>query len=227
MFYFLFRILAYGKSTILLVYLAFFYPFRFLSLYGGHWPLPDYQTFHYPGIPSILVPYDQTNDFYFSGHTGLCTILMFMFILHFNDKENYRIQPITEDLSLSVTTTSSQNELLPENNSSDRQNIYSKSFWHKMSISYGFFVLLLTLYMLTITRGHYFNDLLIGFLVSLIGIYYGTKLRYTVSYGLIWGYSKLFSTIICSNYNSNKNSKNLKDKLVSEDIEPNTKKKSV
>ena len=200
----------------LLMYLALFYPFRFLSLYGGHWPLPDYQTFHYPGIPSVLVPYDQTNDFYFSGHTGLCTILMFMFILHFNDKEDYSPRPVNTDIS--VTTTSSQNELLPESGSFSVEAGNSKSFWHKMAIAFGAFTLFMTLYMLTVTRGHYFNDLLIGFLVSLIGIYYGSKWRFSISYGVLFGYSKLFSTLICSN-RSGKNSQSLKDSLVSEEKE--------
>jgi len=27
-----------------------------------------------PGIPSITVPYDDINDFYYSGHTGMCAI---------------------------------------------------------------------------------------------------------------------------------------------------------
>ena len=227
MFYFIFRIIVFGKSTMLLMYLGLFYPFRFLSLYGGHWPLPDYQTFHYPGIPSILVPYDQTNDFYFSGHTGLCTILMFMFILHFDDKENYSVQPVSENIDISLTTTSSQNELLPDIDVTPVNAQNSKSFWHKMTIAFGAFILFITLYMLTVTRGHYFNDLLIGFLVSLIGIYYGSKWRFTISYGVIFGYSKLFGILTCANNSGLKKSKNLEDSLVSKDNEFKNKTKNI
>ena len=181
-----------------LLYLTFFYPFRFLSLYGGHWPLPDYQTFHYPGIPSVLVPYEQTNDFYFSGHTGLCTVLLFMFILHYNDDEDYKSSDETTLDSESVVTQTTQDNLLPQETSQNENK--KMSLGHKLAIAYGTFTLVLTLYMLTITRGHYFNDLLIGFIVALTGIYYAGKYRYNIFYMVIWVYSRLFDVLICSRY---------------------------
>lgn len=199
MLYFLFRVVAFGKSTILLIYLFLFYPFRFMSLYvGGHWPLPDYQTFHYPGIPSILVPYDQTNDFYFSGHTGLTTCLLFMFLLHFHDDEDYEKEMEKVSDEVSVVTTSTTQQLLPTETVSKKRS--KMTMWHKVFLGYGVFILLITLYMLTVTRGHYFNDLLIGFLVALIGVYYGTKFRFTISFWILWGYANLFDFVICTRY---------------------------
>lgn len=54
-----------------------FYVIRGVSVtFGGKWPQPEPYMFNYPGFPSLFVPYDQTNDFYFSGHTGLLTGLL-------------------------------------------------------------------------------------------------------------------------------------------------------
>ena len=217
MLYFLFRIVAFGKSSMLLIYGVFFYPFRFISLNGGHWPLPDYQTFHYPGIPSILVPYDQTNDFYFSGHTGLCTILLFMFILHFDEDEDYSSKPLY--VGDDETTASSTQNLINQFQSKEIESKKPKTLWHKVFIVYGGIVLFVTLYMLTVTRGHYFNDLLIGFIVALSGIYYGYKVRFTLSYWVIWGYAKLFNLLICSRFTENSEESSKKVHLISEERE--------
>lgn len=200
MFFFMFRMIVFGKSSVLIVYLFFFYPFRFLSLYGGHWPLPDYQTFHYPGIPSVLVPYDQTNDFYFSGHTGLCTVLMFMFILHYDDDEDYS-PPARPPVSVEVISNqSSQEEFIPQAEAVSEETPREMTLGHKLSIAYGVFLLSLTLYMLTITRGHYFNDLLIGFIVALTGIYYARKLRFMITYYVLVVYAMVFNLLVCSKY---------------------------
>ena len=141
------KIVIFGTGTELMVYLALFYPFRMLSMHIGHWPIPDYQTFRYPGFPSIFIPYEQTNDFYFSGHTGLCTILLMFFFLHF------------------------------------KQRILAY---------FGGFLLVLTMYMLVITRGHYFNDILFGFLTAMIGIRYGYFYRFDFHYWTLNGYTKVF-----------------------------------
>jgi hypothetical protein len=189
--------------------MTFFYPFRFLSLYGGHWPLPDYQTFHYPGIPSVLVPYDQTNDFYFSGHTGLCTCMLFMFILHYNEdeKNNQFKSKENSDYMDSVVTQSSTHDVisLDTQDGSDQK----MTLGHKLAIAYGVFTLILTLYMLTITRGHYFNDLLIGFLVALTGIYYASRWRFTIFYWILWGYARFFDIVICHKNSEDSKKQNL------------------
>ena len=38
-------------------------------------PFPDDIVWRQPFIPSFLVPYDRTRDFYFSGHTGIAIII--------------------------------------------------------------------------------------------------------------------------------------------------------
>ena len=150
----------------LLVYMFLFYPVRFVSINLGHWPFPDFFTFHDPGFPSIFIPYQPANDFYFSGHTGLCTILMFMFILHFNEKEDYSPRGVSEEIVFSVTN-SSRNELLPESDGTLTKNGGLNKFRYKLAVFFGTFLLCLTLYMLTITRIHHFNDLFIAFILQI------------------------------------------------------------
>jgi hypothetical protein len=38
-------------------------------------PFPDDIVWRTPPIPSLIVPYDRTRDFFFSGHTGIAIIL--------------------------------------------------------------------------------------------------------------------------------------------------------
>ena len=130
------------------IYMALFYPGRLLSMHVGHWPTPPKQTFTYPGFPSLFVPYAKTNDYYYSGHTGLCIILLMMMILH--------IQKRT-------------------------------------SIFFGCIVLSATLYMLTVTRAHYVNDIFIGAVAALTVIKFGYYIRFTVHYISILSYCKLFT----------------------------------
>ena len=53
-----------------------FYVVRATAMSLGQFPLPEPYLFEYPGFPSIFVPYDKTNDLYYSGHIGLCTIVV-------------------------------------------------------------------------------------------------------------------------------------------------------
>lgn len=66
-----------GDSLSLIPSLGGFYLFRFLALSFGHWPFPKNYIFEHPGFDSLFIPYDDTNDFFFSGHTGLVIILFF------------------------------------------------------------------------------------------------------------------------------------------------------
>ena len=53
-----------------------FYGIRSVALgFGGQWPQPDPFLFKDPGFPSIFVPYEKTNDLYFSGHIGCVTFV--------------------------------------------------------------------------------------------------------------------------------------------------------
>jgi hypothetical protein len=36
---------------------------------------PEGYLWDYPGFPSIFIPYGKTNDFFYSGHVGLCVIV--------------------------------------------------------------------------------------------------------------------------------------------------------
>ena len=65
------------KGTIALVYtIILFFIFRFLSLgFAGKWPKPIPYLFINPGVPSLFIPYDATNDYYFSGHVGQTVII--------------------------------------------------------------------------------------------------------------------------------------------------------
>ena len=163
-------IVFFGKKGDFLIYLALFYPTRMISMNFGYWPIPDFQTFRYPGFPSLFVPYEQTNDFFFSGHTGLCTIVCTYLILTY-----------------------------PNN---------------KLWMTYGFFLVLFTVYMLIVTRSHYFNDIIYGFLIGLTGTYYGHRYKYFIQYYFIVGYCKLLSLIVKNNENENIDNKN--EKLISE-----------
>ena len=65
------------EGNLNIIYTLFlFYILRGISFYFGQWPLPDPYYFVYPGFPSLYIPYDKTNDLYFSGHTGLVTNLL-------------------------------------------------------------------------------------------------------------------------------------------------------
>ena len=43
--------------------------------------IPAESTFKYPGFPSLFVPYMATNDYFFSGHVSLPTIVAYNFYL--------------------------------------------------------------------------------------------------------------------------------------------------
>ena len=64
-----------GASSPLIPSLLMFYSLRFLALMLGHWPFPQRYLFRFPGLASFFIPYNKTNDFYFSGHTGILTLL--------------------------------------------------------------------------------------------------------------------------------------------------------
>jgi hypothetical protein len=79
--------LFFGDSLTLVPSLLAFYLFRFLALSFGHWPFPKNYIFQDPGFDSLFIPYDDTNDFFFSGHTGLVVILLFNCWFHLTRKK--------------------------------------------------------------------------------------------------------------------------------------------
>lgn len=79
-----------GKSPILMQALLIFYLLRASGLAMGHWPFPDNYLFKFPGLTSLFIPYNKTNDFYFSGHTGLLTILCLNYWKLSANKKNHK-----------------------------------------------------------------------------------------------------------------------------------------
>jgi hypothetical protein len=47
--------------------------------------------FSYPGLPSLTVPYHDTNDFYYSGHIGTC----FLIVLEYKASKWYKMSYFT------------------------------------------------------------------------------------------------------------------------------------
>ena len=67
--YFLFK----GYSIVFSLFI--FYSIRAMCFSFGEFPLPEPYLFFDPGFPSIFVPYDATNDLFFSGHIGLLLLI--------------------------------------------------------------------------------------------------------------------------------------------------------
>ena len=80
------RFIISGFGSDILIYITTFFTARGFCLHAGHWPIPEQQTFRYPGFPSIFVAYKQTNDFYFSGHTGTCVMIIMIFYYEYKSK---------------------------------------------------------------------------------------------------------------------------------------------
>jgi len=91
------RWIWYGKSLRLFFCILVFYVFRGVTqrLFSEKFP-PDY-IFWYPGFPSLTVPYAPANDFFFSGHVGICTICFLEFY-----KDKAKVLSIIAFLSIFV-----------------------------------------------------------------------------------------------------------------------------
>jgi len=72
---FFIRWVFYGRSLRLAITVGFFYGFRGFVQRMFSMKFPDHYVFADPGFFSIAVPYFKTNDFFFSGHIGICTII--------------------------------------------------------------------------------------------------------------------------------------------------------
>jgi hypothetical protein len=69
------------KSWHMLFGLGFLYIFRGMIQNIYVMRIPADTTFKYPGFPSLFVPYMATNDYFFSGHVSLPTIVAYNFYL--------------------------------------------------------------------------------------------------------------------------------------------------
>lgn len=72
---------VYFKSWRLLFALASLYLSRAIIQQIYIMTIPKEMIFQYPGFPSLFVPYLPTNDFFFSGHVSLPTIIAHEFAL--------------------------------------------------------------------------------------------------------------------------------------------------
>lgn len=70
------------KSWNLLFSLGILYFFRGLVQHMYIMRIPADTTFRYPGFPSLFVPYLATNDYFFSGHVSLPTIVALNFFIN-------------------------------------------------------------------------------------------------------------------------------------------------
>lgn len=65
-----------GESSSLFPSITSFYLFRAFCMPASKWPQPPGYIFSNPGIPSFFISYKNTNDLYFSGHSGGLMVLL-------------------------------------------------------------------------------------------------------------------------------------------------------
>jgi hypothetical protein len=65
-----------GRTKSFFPSLLIFYIIRGIILNVGKWPLPKVYLFEDPGLPSMFVDYDRTNDLFFSGHCGGISVML-------------------------------------------------------------------------------------------------------------------------------------------------------
>jgi len=72
------------EDWILFLSVLMFYTIRAITFSLFQIRFPNNYAFDHPGFPSITVSYLVSNDFFFSGHVGLPTILSFYYYLKLN-----------------------------------------------------------------------------------------------------------------------------------------------
>ena len=73
--FFGYRFIRYAKGPRIIYTLMIFYGIRALCQALFLFQFPKFMCFDDPGIPSLMVPYGPTSDFYFSGHCGFVFII--------------------------------------------------------------------------------------------------------------------------------------------------------
>ena len=82
------RFLFYAHSTRIVLLIFVFYLVRTFVQRIFFVQFPQHYIFLYPGFFSIAVPYTPSNDFFFSGHVGICTF----FFLEFSQDQKTALQ---------------------------------------------------------------------------------------------------------------------------------------
>lgn len=67
--------ILYSKTARIIYTVSIFYGVRALCQALFLFQFPPNSVFSSPGLPSLMVPYDKTSDFYFSGHTGFLLLV--------------------------------------------------------------------------------------------------------------------------------------------------------
>ena len=75
----IFHGLFYDDTLRMQVAMISFYTMRNVCQNVMRFPLPEKWRFYTPGLPSILISYDESSDFYFSGHVGAVVMSAFEF----------------------------------------------------------------------------------------------------------------------------------------------------
>ena len=73
--FFGYRFIRYAKGPRIIFTLMIFYGIRAVCQAIFLFQFPKFLCFDDPGIPSLMVPYDMTSDFFFSGHCGFVFII--------------------------------------------------------------------------------------------------------------------------------------------------------
>jgi PAP2 superfamily C-terminal len=71
---FLLAVSVFGKTVRPFLGLLMVFAMRQLCQSVCALPAPEGIVWHYPGVPGLLVTYEVSNDFFFSGHTGLAVL---------------------------------------------------------------------------------------------------------------------------------------------------------
>ena len=207
-----------GQNTALFYAFFCFCHFRGLCILSGKWPQTPYYIVSDPGFPSLMVPYEPTNDYYFSGHCTTMTLLFLGFVAyfgqHYGGKAKGHLSVVSSENIL--TAEPSEMYLIEEHSRYEEQFIlltenkaYRKVHYSSeakdteckprvpwwawaLRVVYGVGVLQ-TVGLLIVTSFHYTNDVLIGLVVGGTMFGYCHRYRYSVTYFLLVLYCKAFS----------------------------------
>ena len=94
-----FLFMWYGENVSIFYSFFLFTHLRFISLNMGQWPHPPRYIVSYPGFPSLMVPYEKTNDYYFSGHIATIVIITLgiFYYVGIEKKKNRKEELLTDD----------------------------------------------------------------------------------------------------------------------------------
>ena len=74
-----YRWVTFTKTYRFIICLCFFYGVRAVLQFIFEIPYPDGYNWGFPGVMSIFVPYGRTDDFFYSGHVGICMLTFLEF----------------------------------------------------------------------------------------------------------------------------------------------------